>query len=289
MEYPVNYDSPVELREYLESSGLSMKKRFGQNFLINRGGREKIISSLPIEAGETVWEIGPGLGAMTYHLLDMQSDVTVFEIDHGFIESLESFYGTLPGFSIIQGDFLKNFKKIRDEKTAAPDYILGNLPYVSGSVMIAEIVRSEIQPKRMVFTLQKEVGQRMAAKPGSKDYSSFSLVCQSKYDVFLRGDLKPGSFYPRPAVQSVIIEMRPHNRFNPGEPEYYYRMIDDLFLARRKKISNNLGGGRLASEFGKETVLKALEDSGLDGGLRGENLSVNDVEKLSRMLTKKLK
>ncbi|HAK46523.1 MAG TPA: ribosomal RNA small subunit methyltransferase A [Spirochaeta sp.] len=289
MEYPVNYDSPAELREFLESSNLSMKKRFGQNFLINRGGREKIISCLPVSAGDSVWEIGPGLGAMTWHLLEMKADVTVFEIDHGFIGNLTEFYGRLSNFSMVEGDFLKSFK-IRSENDAdAPDYILGNLPYVSGSVMIAEIVRSSIEPKRMVFTLQKEVGQRMAAVPGTKDYSSFSLVCQSKYDIFMRGDLKPGSFYPRPAVQSAIIELRPHSRFKPGDPQMYYKLIDDLFLARRKKISNNLTKGKLASELGRDIMAQTLEKSGLDGGRRAETLSVPDVELLSRMLSEDLK
>lgn len=285
MEYPVNYDSPTELREFLESSSLSMKKRFGQNFLVNRGGREKIISCLPIEEGDSVWEIGPGLGAMTWHLLELKAKVTAFEIDHGFIGHLKGFYGEMANFNLIEGDFLKSFKTNPDYKKITPDYILGNLPYISGSVMIAEIVRSMIEPKRMVFTLQKEVGQRMAAKPGGKDYSSFSLVCQSKYDVYLQGDLKPGSFYPRPAVQSAIIEMRPHKRFNPGNPELYYDLIDDLFLARRKKISNNLTGGRLAVKYGKDTVLQALSDSGIDAGLRAEALSVSDLELLSRLLS----
>ncbi|MDC7225561.1 MAG: 16S rRNA (adenine(1518)-N(6)/adenine(1519)-N(6))-dimethyltransferase RsmA [Spirochaetales bacterium] len=282
MEYPINYDSPAELREFLESANLSMKKRFGQNFLVNKGGREKIISFLRFSADDSVWEIGPGLGAMTWHLLEGGADVRAFEIDHGFIGQLKEFYGEIPNFSLTEGDFLKNFKKMRDDASASPDYILGNLPYVSGSVMIAEIVRSAIKPSGMVFTLQKEVGHRMAAEPGGKEYSGFSLVCQSKYDVFLRGELKPGSFYPRPAVQSVIVEMRPHNRFEPEDANIYYDLIDDLFLSRRKKISNNLVSGKLASKIGKQAASEALKSSGIDGGRRAETLSVADVELLSR-------
>ena len=270
MDYPINYDSPGELRAYLESSELSMKKRFGQNFLVNRGAREKIISCLPVNEGDSVWEIGPGLGAMTWHLLELGADIRVFEIDHGFIKHLKKFYGNLNNFSITEGDFLKNFKSFGTAEET-PDYILGNLPYVTGSVMIAEIVKSGIQPRRMVFTLQKEVGQRMAALTGGKDYSSFSLVCQSKYDVFLRGDLKPGSFYPRPAVNSAVVEMRPHERFNPGDSGVYYSLIDDLFRARRKKISNNLSAGNFAREYGKDAILSAMEKGGIDGGTKGRD------------------
>lgn len=289
MEYPVNYDSPTELRDYLQSGNLSMKKRFGQNFLINRGAREKIISTLPIESGDSIWEIGPGLGAMTWHLLEMKANLTVFEIDHGFIKALNTFYGELSNFKLIEGDFLKNFRRISTMDIESPDYIIGNLPYVSGSVMIAEIVKSEIQPRRMVFTLQKEVGRRMAAKPGSKDYSSFSLVCQSKYDVSMRGELKPGSFYPKPAVNSAIVELRPHGHFDPGKPEVYYQLIDDLFRARRKKISNNLSGGRIAADYGEAAVFSALEKSKIDESCRGETLSVAELELLSRIISEKAK
>lgn len=290
MEYPVNYDSPAELKSFLESAGLSMKKRFGQNFLVNKGAREKIVSVLPVKSGDNVWEIGPGLGAMTWHLIEKKANVTVYEIDHGFIGCLKKFYGACENFSLIEGDFLKTFKGLKKDKAEVPDYIMGNLPYVTGSVMIAEIVKSEINPTRMVFTLQKEVGRRMAAAPGSKDYSSFSLVCQSKYDIVLKGDLNPGSFYPKPAVKSIVVEMTAHNRFNPGSsensPELYYQLIDDLFRARRKKILNNLSAGQAAAQFGKEQVMQGLKASGLDPDCRAENLSVADIERLSRNLLK---
>ena len=284
MEYPVNYDSPADLAGFLESENLSMKKRFGQNFLVNRGAREKIIGFMPLEEADRVWEIGPGLGAMTWHLLEKKADVTVYEIDHGFIKLLKDFYGDRGSFSIVEGDFLKNLKNIIHKKTESPDYILGNLPYVTGSVMIAEIIKSFLEPKRMVFTLQKEVGQRMAAKPGSRDFSSFSLVCQSKYDVFLRGELKPGSFHPRPAVKSIIVELMPHGHFNPGNPDIYYQLVDDLFRARRKKISNNLAAGKTAAEFGKEFILEALGRAEISPDCRAETLSVADVERLSNKI-----
>ncbi len=289
MEYPVNYDSPSELKEFLDKHDLGMKKSFGQNFLVNRGAREKIISLLPLQNSSRIWEIGPGIGAMTFHLLQHEVDLAVFEIDHGFIDILSVFYGKFHNFDIIEGDFLKIFKKLRKEKPPAPDFILGNLPYVTGSVMIAEIVKSEINPERMVFTLQREVGQRMAASPGEKDYSSFSLVCQSKYDIFLRGILKPGSFYPRPEVNSVVVEMRAHGNFKPGLSSVYYSLIDDLFSARRKKISNNLARSSYSESFGKYFILESLKTAGISPDCRAETLSVKDVEQLSRIISKNIK
>ncbi len=289
MDYPVNYDSPADLKEFLESKNFSMKKRFGQNFLVNRGGREKIIDCLQIKKGRRVWEIGPGLGALTWHLLELDADVTVFEIDHGFIECLEGFYGRMENFQLIEGDFLKSLKKIGTGEVASPDYILGNLPYITGSVMIAEIIKSSLQPKGMAFTLQKEVGQRMAAKPGGKEYSSFSLVCQSKYDIIQHGDLKPGSFYPRPAVQSAVVELRPHGRFNPGNPEVFYQLIEDLFHARRKKISNNLASGRIGARLGKDALLTAVVQAGISPDIRAEEMTVEQIEYLSRLVAETLK
>jgi 16S rRNA (adenine1518-N6/adenine1519-N6)-dimethyltransferase len=282
MEYPINYDSPAELKAYLDERSLGMKKRFGQNFLINRGAREKIISMLPLDGNCTVWEIGPGLGAMTWHLLRTGADVTVFEIDHGFIRSLKEFYGTHPAFRIVEGDFLKIFK---DRLVENPDFIMGNLPYVTGSVMIASLLKTEKLPEKMVFTLQKEVGRRMAAVSGSPDYSSFSILCQAKCDVALKGDLKPGSFFPRPEINSVIVELTPHERFSPGKPEVFFQLVNDLFSARRKKISNNLIRGKLAVDLGREAVLSALAETGISADRRPETLSVEEVEEISRKLS----
>lgn len=284
MEYPINYDSPAEMRNFLQESDLSMKKRFGQNFLVNRGAREKLISFLNPGPGDRVWEIGPGLGAMTWHLLDGGSDVTAFEIDHGFIGLLGSFYGALPNFSLVEGDFLKTFKNLPGIKDEPPSYILGNLPYITGSVMIAELVRSELDPEGMVFTLQKEVGLRMAAEPGNPVYSGYSLICQSKYDIILRGDLKPGSFYPKPAVTSSIIELRPHGRFNPGSAEIYYSLVEDLFRSRRKKIRNNLLTGKTASAAGPDRLMEAVRSTGVSTDVRAETLGVEQVEKMSRAI-----
>ena len=285
MNYPLNYDSPSELREFLENHELSMKKRFGQNFLVNKGAREKIVGLLGAEAGEKAWEIGPGLGSMTWHMLEKGFDLTVFEIDNGFANLLRDFYSDLPNFSIIQGDFLKTFKN-EAETAGIPPFVIGNLPYSSGSPMIAMLIKNDLSPRTMVFTVQKEVAQRMAAKPGSKDYSVFSLISGSKYTVELSGDLKAGSFYPRPAVVSSVVKLTKHNSFDPGDPAVYYTLIDDMFLSRRKKISNNLASGRLAARFGREKVLDALNSSGISAERRGETVSVEEAQHLSRLISK---
>ena len=222
-DYPLNYDSPTELKEFLSAESLSMKKRFGQNFLVNRGARERIVEYLSPGPGDTVWEIGPGLGALTWHVLETGCNLTVFEIDRGFCGYLKGFYGERNSFRLIESDFLKLARKIEagsfPPDLERPDLIFGNLPYVTGSMMTASIIKSELNPRRMVFTVQKEVGRRMAAFPDDEDYSSFSLICQSEYDVKLRGDLKPGSFYPKPGIVSSVVELSPGKRRISREQE----------------------------------------------------------------------
>lgn len=287
MEYPINYDSPKELRAYLEGANLGMKKRFGQNFLINKGAREKIVACLPIKKDDIVWEIGPGLGAMTWHLLEKKAKVKAFEIDYGFIVALKDFYAGLENFSIIEGDFIKIFRQmLKQEKQQldSPSYILSNLPYSSGSVMIAEIIKSFVNPEKMVFTVQKEVGQRMVAVPGDKDYSGFSLVCQSKYQVTLKGELNSGSFFPPPAVKSVIVELRKIKTFDESLSKVYYDLIGDLFRSRRKTVLNNLIGGKLVQEYGKQHILSALSKNSIDFNRRPETLGIEDVEKISKSI-----
>ncbi len=204
----MNHDSKSEIRAMLEERGLSLKKRWGQNFLVNRGARERLVSLLGVQPGESSWEIGPGLGSMTELLSHAAGELTVFEIDRGLCRWLEECYGGRPGFRLVQGDFLETWREARDRQ-GLPDRILGNLPYRSASIMIASMVEGELRPRSMVLTVQRELGDRMTARPGEKSYSSFTVLCQACHVVENRGDLKPGSFYPVPEVVSTIVELRP--------------------------------------------------------------------------------
>ena len=177
----LNYDSPKEIERVLSEKGLAMTKKFGQNFLVSPSGREKLVKLMELEEGMKVWEIGPGLGAITHMILKENVDLYSFEIDHGFASLLSGpAFGDESRFTLVEGDALKTLFKKR--LLPLPDRIVGNLPYNVGSVMIAKLIENSYLPPLMVFTLQKEVVDRMTAKTGEDDYSSFSVLTQLDYE-----------------------------------------------------------------------------------------------------------
>lgn len=271
-----NYDSVSDIKSSLDANGLNMSKRFGQNFLISSGARSKIIDILDPDPQSRIWEIGPGLGAMTHTVLKLSGALTVFEIDYGFIKYLKEAFSENPEFKIVSGDFVKTWGSIA-LSDGKPDKILGNLPYNSASAIISSLIENDCIPESLVITVQKELGQRMTSPPGSKNYSSFSMLCQFAFNVKNMGDLKPGSFYPAPDVTSTILELKPHNLYKEVNSQLYLKVIRDLFQSRRKTIKNNLSRGWLGDNIPWIVVEKALLLTGIRSDDRGENISVNKI------------
>jgi 16S rRNA (adenine1518-N6/adenine1519-N6)-dimethyltransferase len=272
----MNPDSPADIRALLETRGLALKKRWGQNFLVNRGARQRLVEILGPLPAEIVWEIGPGLGSMTELLAASAARVVAFEVDRGLCRYLEETLGELTNLSLVTGDFLETWRGVFKER-GAPDRILGNLPYRSASLMISDLIEKGARPSRMVFTVQRELAERMASPPGQKSYSSFSVLCQSCFSVTGKGELQPGSFYPVPDVVSSIVEMIPV----PGAPEgevlqALSGVARALFSSRRKTIRNNAKDS---------AVREALEQEGVDLGLRAEQIAPEQYVRLARRLT----
>ena len=180
MKHP-DYNSPQELKAVLDSKGFSMQKKFGQNFLINAAARTKLIDALDVGKETVVWEVGPGLGAMTAEILSRGSDLTCFEIDRGFASLIKDFFMDESGenrFHLVEGDVLKTWKNHLDSSSKLPNRFFGNLPYNIAATIIADTIENNVRFEKCVFTVQKEVAMRMCAKPGSDDFSSFSVLCQ---------------------------------------------------------------------------------------------------------------
>lgn len=216
-----------------------MSKRFGQNFLVDRYARERVLDELKAEAGTRVWEIGPGIGAMTALALDFGLAVTVFEIDHGFSRMLERLFGGNPSFKLIEGDFIDTWKT-ELEATGAPDRIFGNLPYSAANAIVASLLEGDLVPPRMIFTIQKEAGLRMIATPGTKDYSSFSVLCASTCKCRLAFDLGSSSFWPVPRVTSSVVRMEPRKvPLAAGDRAGFSAFVRAGFSSRRKTLCNN--------------------------------------------------
>ena len=282
MKHP-DYNSPAELKTFLDSHGFSMQKKFGQNFLINADARTRLIDALDIKEGTKVWEVGPGLGSMTSEILERGADLTVFEIDRGFASLISGFfedYSKKNTFRIIEGDVMKTWKK-QLEQTSLPDRFFGNLPYNIAAAIIADTIENNVRFERCVFTVQKEVAQRMCAKPGSADYSSFSALCQWAYDVKPLLDLAGGNFWPKPNVESRAVVFTKKSDFPACKnPALFVKMQRALFSSRRKTVRNNL------SQFlsNNDLAVSCLEKAGIDIMKRAEVLSLEELLKLSDVI-----
>jgi 16S rRNA (adenine1518-N6/adenine1519-N6)-dimethyltransferase len=278
----VDPDSPAAIRRALEELGLALKKRWGQNFLVSPGARGRILSLLDAKPGEEIWEIGPGLGAMTAELLSAGVRLTAFEIDHGLCRYLTDAFSGEPGFRLVPGDFLRTWQEMRP----LPARILGNLPYRSASLMIASLIEGGLVGASMVFTVQKELAERMAARPGTKSYSSFSVLCQTAMLTVGRGDIQAGSFYPAPEVVSSVVEMRPlPPEEAPADRALVSLVSRSLFRARRKTLRNNVAGSELCGRFPLDQVMEALEAEGISPARRAEELEPRVFVRIAARLT----
>jgi 16S rRNA (adenine1518-N6/adenine1519-N6)-dimethyltransferase len=286
---PLNHDSPAELRATLATLGMRLQKRWGQNFLINRGAREKLVELLQIGEGHRVWEIGPGLGSMTELLLQVPGigGLTVFEIDRGAIAWLQSRHGAAGGFRIVDGDALVTWKA-EAARSGVPDRLLGNLPYASASAIIASLIEKGGVPPRSVFTVQKELADRMTAGPGDKGYSSFSILCRGSCVIERHGDLRPGSFYPPPEVMSTIVSLTPlAGAAAAADPGLMRALVRGLFSSRRKTLRASLAAGRGPRGFTLAQALDACAESGVDAARRPEQYDVADWIRLADALVRR--
>ncbi len=277
----LNYDSCSEIADVLKENGLAMTKKFGQNFLVDRNMRERLIALMELEAGMRVWEIGPGLGALSHTVLERGAFLTAFEIDRGFQKVLSGkAFPDEENFSLVEGDALKTlFKK---KLLPLPERIIGNLPYNVGSVMIAKLIEESYIVDRMVFTLQREVVERMVGKAGGESYSSFSVLTQIDYENRNALRIPRSCFWPQPNVDSAVVVMKRRSRSLVDEelrPEFL-TLLRAVFLQRRKTIRNNLLSS-LYGNSGREYVEAIIHAAGLTGSERAESLEIDKLIRLA--------
>jgi len=264
----INYNSASALKAFLDREGLGMRKKFGQNFLINPAVRQTLADALEAQSGDEVWEIGPGLGAMTALLLEKGLKVKAFEIDEGFIRILKQEFAEKENFCLVEGDVLKTWKSHTNESSP---FLFGNLPYNIAAAFLADLIENGCLFKRVVVTVQKEVALRMISCAGSKDYSSFSVLCASAYNVKPLTVIKPSAFYPKPNVDSMAVLLE--NRNAPAPCPVFFQLVRALFSSRRKTIKNNLSVF-CSSRFGKsELSARFLKENALSGKERAEELT----------------
>lgn len=249
------------------------RKRFGQNFLTDANIIGKIISTIRPVAGETLVEIGPGLGAMTAPLLERAGHLHVVEIDRDLIAHLKERFPA-DQLTIHEGDALKfDFATL-----GAPLRVVGNLPYNISTPLLFYLAGFAGQVTDMTFMLQKEVVMRMVAAPDTADYGRLSVMLQYRFRMGRLFDVPPGAFRPAPKVTSSIVRLipLPAEALDVQDEVLFGQVVAAAFGQRRKTLRNTLRG-RL-----DEAGFAALA---IDAGLRGECLAVADYVRIANYIS----
>ncbi|MDE2460605.1 MAG: 16S rRNA (adenine(1518)-N(6)/adenine(1519)-N(6))-dimethyltransferase RsmA, partial [Gammaproteobacteria bacterium] len=251
------------------------RKRFGQHFLHDRNIINKILLAINPQPGDSLVEIGPGRGALTLPLLERHGQLTAVELDRDVIPQLQAAAVGKGELHVIQGDALKT-----DFRTLAPPgekiRLIGNLPYNISTPLLFHLLDQAQTIADMHFMLQKEVVQRMAAKPGGKDYGRLTVMLAARCRVEPLFHIGSGAFTPAPKVESSFVRLTPHATppFKIADQSRFAKIVNQAFSQRRKTLRNALRG--LADEA-------AIRAAGLNPSARPETLSTGDYARLAAL------
>lgn len=244
------------------------KKKWGQNFLRNRGAVEKIVAAVEPQPDEVILEIGPGEGVLTEKLLELPNRVVALEIDPALAARLRArFEERLE---------LRNEDAVDAPLPEGPFRAVGNLPYNVGTPILRRVI-ADPNCRRGVFMLQKEVADRIVAKPGTEAYGYLTLYVQAYAAARILMTLEPRSFYPPPKVRSAVVVLDPRDPGLTSPREEVLDLVSTAFRMRRKRLVNNLIGWR---ELTREQVLAMMEHAGLGEETRAETMSLADFDRL---------
>lgn len=264
----------MSVRELLDRYGLRPRRGLAQNFLVDRNILTSLVEAAEVE-GWPVLEVGPGLGHLSELLLERTSRVVAVELDPALVAVL---HDRLPGLEVVHGDILKldPGRLMGNEAYVA----VGNLPYYIASAVLRHLQEAEAPPERLMVTVQREVAERLTARPGGMSLLSVAVHFHGRPEIVRR--IPAGAFYPAPKVDSAAVLIR---RCQPPLPRQAWPAFFDLvragFRERRKQLHNSLARSHLA---GPETLTGALEGAGIDPRRRAQTLSVEEWVALFRRL-----
>lgn len=282
-----NLASVSVIKEILEKSGFKFSKSLGQNFLIDENVLGKIVSGAGIDSETNVIEIGPGFGTLTQRLCMAAKKVVSIEIDKSAIPILEENLSEFDNLKIINADVLKtDLKKIIEQEfDSGVVKIAANLPYYITTPIIMNILESHIDVESLTIMIQKEVADRIAAKPSTKDYGALSVAVNYYSEPEIVTTVSPSAFIPQPKVSSSVIKLKLREKppVEVLDEKGYFKTVKASFGQRRKTLLNALSNSQLIP-FGKTEVAMALERCGIDERRRGETLSLDEFASLSNAL-----
>lgn len=271
--------------EILNRNGIFAKKKFGQNFLIDSNIVMKIVKTANITKETNVIEIGPGIGAMTEILAKEAGKVLCFEIDEDMVNILNEEIKN-DNVKIVNKDFLKvdldeEMRYFIEPKNIV---VVSNLPYYITTPIIFKLLEYSKNIEKMVFMVQKEVSERLTAKPGSKEYGSLSVLIELNGTMKKEFNVSRNCFYPVPNVDSEIVSMEINKNDSALKNDPIFgKFIQNIFEMKRKTLANNICK---KTNFSRDDLNKILQNLGLSESVRAESLSLNQISKIYEALVK---
>ena len=261
------------------------KKSLGQNFLRDNEVLEKIIQSTNLKSDDFVIEIGPGEGVLTEKLFKHAGKVLTIEVDEVLANKLKKQYKDSKKIEIINADILKiNLPEIIKQNNFQHYKVVANIPYYITSPIIQLFLETEFPPTEMILMVQKEVAERICAKPGQLSILAVSVQYYSKPELLFYVDKK--SFFPVPEVDSAVIKISKINdqltMINQNNTKHFFKIVKTGFSAKRKTLVNNLSS---SLQLDKKEVEEKLEKVGIKPNQRAQELSVEDWKKIANLLT----
>lgn len=270
---------PSEITDLFRRKGFTARKSWGQNFLVNGEAVEKLTSAAGLTRGDTVLEIGPGLGVMTEPLLAAGVRLVAVEIDPFLCHFLSSRFSQQENLQLVQGDAMtQDFSLLVSD----PYIVVANLPYYISSPILIKLLEQPQPPTRAIVLLQWEVARRLTALPGTRDYGALTIFIQYHCQAELLFKLNPGNFFPQPKVDSAAVRLRwrPYP-VQPSNERLMFRIVKIAFSQRRKMLKGLLAS---ALHLSKEDAGRALTQIGLSEDIRGERLSIDNFVALTNLL-----
>ena len=276
------------MKPLLAAHGFHFSKAKGQNFLIARWVPERIAEEAGVDNTAGVLEIGPGIGPLTQQLALRAGKVCAVELDKRLEPILAATVGEFSNLEIIWDDVLKqNIPALVAEKfPGLRPLACANLPYYITSPILSALLEAECF-QAVTVMVQKEVAQRIAAKPGTADYSAFTVFCQYYAQPEILFDVPAHCFLPQPKVTSAVVTLKTYEccPWDIADKATFFRTVKASFAMRRKKLLNGLAAG--ISELGKEALAEIIAECGFDENVRGETLSIAEFAKLSNAICRR--
>ncbi|CAK8053622.1 16S rRNA (adenine(1518)-N(6)/adenine(1519)-N(6))-dimethyltransferase RsmA [Eupransor demetentiae] len=286
----IDIANPVRTQAILNQYGLHAKKKFGQNFLTDSRILDEIVAAAEVGPDDVVIEIGPGIGALTEQLAKRAKQVLAFEIDPEMVKVLSETLAPYDNIEVLEKDILEvDLKAILAEKFGAGQAvkIVANLPYYITTPILTKLLEAGLDWENIVVMMQKEVAERLAAQPGSKQYGVLTIMV----DYFAKAELAikvpSSSFNPSPKVDSAVVKLTPTKPEIPVEdPNQLFKLVKGCFAHRRKSLWNNLKQICVRNDADKEKVEQVLAELAINPGIRAERLSLKEMTELYQALAK---